>query len=203
MPFDANPPDEKWEPRFSRELESRWKPHRDPEQERAIEEMIAHAPEPQRNCACEWEPEPEVGPDPEPEVRRTSTSMPEVRGETQSTADPANGQTRAERRRCGRAKIAQRARVRPAVFADYFEHVVTTLNASRNGLCFHALEGFYRVGLRLHIAIPFQDARGVQNIDLGAEVVRVAPLGRGCVSVAAEYLREFSQQRAIEKRRSL
>lgn len=203
MPFDNNPPDEKGKPRSPRDFEPRWRPHRDPELERAIDELTEHAPKPQRNRVWESEPEPELGPDPEPEVRHTSISMSEVRGETQSTADPASGQTCAERRQRGRTKTALRARVRPATIADPFEHVVTTLNASRDGLSFHAPEGFYRVGLPLHIAIPFQNARGALDIEMDAEVVRVEPLDNGCASVAVKYLRGFSLKQAIDKRRSI
>jgi PilZ domain-containing protein len=203
MPFDNNPPDEKRKLRSPRDFEPRWQPRRDPELERALEELTEHTPEPRRNRVRESEPEPELGLHPEPEVQHISTAMPEARRETQLTADPAGGQTRAERRQCRRTKTPLRARVRPATIADSFEHVVTTLNASRDGLSFHAPAGFYRVGLPLHIAIPFQDARGALDIEMDAEVVRVVPLVNGGASVAVKYLRGLSLKQAIDKRRSL
>lgn len=87
-----------------------------------------------------------------------------------------------ERRREPRARLSQRVRVRH-LEANYPEEVCTTLNVSRNGLCFVTSAGHYFAGMKVYVTRNFHPDDPMGREEAG-EVVRVEKLRTGQSSVA-------------------
>ena len=87
-----------------------------------------------------------------------------------------------ERRREPRAKLSQRVRVRP-LDSNYAKEVCTTLNVSRNGLCFVTSAGHYLSGMEVYVIRNFYPDDPMGREEAG-KVVRVEKLRTGKWSVA-------------------
>ncbi len=92
-----------------------------------------------------------------------------------------------DRRRTDRAKISLPVRVRPSdAREDSFDEVVTTLNASRDGLYFTTACPSYQGGMLLHVTFPYSP--GARSVDFLGQVVRIEQLPEGRIGVAVHLL---------------
>ncbi len=92
-----------------------------------------------------------------------------------------------ERRRRRRAKISAQLHVRSVNSPEPFEEVCMTVDVSRDGLLFTAMQKGYRQGQRLNVAFPYStDAKGVNQAQ-PADVVRVSELSGGRYAVAVQF----------------
>ena len=90
-----------------------------------------------------------------------------------------------ERRGKGRAKLAQRVRVRPSEpRGNDFDEVVETLNVCRTGIYFSTRRQCYKKDLRLFVTYPYATGHGAINQEYLGWVVRVDDLFDGLRGVA-------------------
>jgi hypothetical protein len=91
----------------------------------------------------------------------------------------------AERRRSRRIKVAQPVRVRPSDPREiHFEEIVSSVNASREGIYFLTRRESYYPGLRLFITFPYNSPHDPLNCEYVGHVLRVEPLPHGKFGIA-------------------
>jgi hypothetical protein len=90
-----------------------------------------------------------------------------------------------ERRKNRRAKIARPVRVRPSEPRDeHFEEIVTSINASRDGVLFSTRRTDYYLGMRVFVTFPYTSPNDPMNCEYIGEVVRVDRLPNNKFAVA-------------------
>jgi PilZ domain len=90
-----------------------------------------------------------------------------------------------EKRKCHRAKIARPLRVRPSEPRDeHFDEVVTSVNASREGIYFTTRRETYYLGMRLFITFPYSSANDPMNCEYVGQVVRIEKLPNNKIGIA-------------------
>ena len=90
-----------------------------------------------------------------------------------------------ERRRSLRAKVARPLRVRPSEPRDeHFDEVVTSANASREGIYFVTRRENYYQGMRLFVTFPYTSSDDPMNCEYVGQVVRVETLPNNKFGVA-------------------
>jgi hypothetical protein len=124
-----------------------------------------------------------------PEKTETTPVMPAQR--SAAAAEPpiatASDQDFPQKRRSRRVKMQRPVRVRPSEPRDeHFEDLITSVNASKEGIYFHSRRKGYYKGLRVFVTFPYTSGHDPMNCDYVAEVVRVEDLPNGRFGVAVE-----------------
>lgn len=92
-----------------------------------------------------------------------------------------------QKRRSRRVKMSRPVRVRPSEPRDeHFEDLITSVNASKEGIYFHSRRAGYYKGMRVFVTFPYSSRHDPMNCDYVAEVVRVEALPNGKFGVAVE-----------------
>jgi len=92
-----------------------------------------------------------------------------------------------QKRRSRRVKMSRPVRVRPSEPRDdHFEDVITSINASKEGIYFNSRRTGYYKGMRVFVTFPYTSGHDPMNCDYVAEVVRVENLPNGKFGVAVE-----------------
>ena len=90
-----------------------------------------------------------------------------------------------QKRRSRRVKMSRPVRVRPSEPRDdHFEDLITSINASKEGIYFHSRRPGYYKGMRVFVTFPYSSGHDPMNCDYVAEVVRVETLPNGKFGVA-------------------
>jgi hypothetical protein len=90
-----------------------------------------------------------------------------------------------ERRRSLRAKVARPLRVRPSEPRDeHFDEVVSSVNASREGIYFLTRRENYYAGMHLFVTVPYTSRDDPMNCEYVGQVVRVEKLTSGKFGIA-------------------
>ena len=90
-----------------------------------------------------------------------------------------------ERRRKGRAKLAQPIRVRPSEPGGHnFDEVLVSINVCRDGVYFPTEQETYYKGMRVFITFPYNEGPGAINLEYIGEVVRIDELSHGRKGIA-------------------
>ena len=90
-----------------------------------------------------------------------------------------------ERRGKGRAKLAQKVRVRPSEpHGKDFDEVVDTLNVCRTGIYFASSRACYHKDMRLFVTYPYLTEHGAINQEYLGRVVRIDQLTGGLRGIA-------------------
>jgi hypothetical protein len=93
----------------------------------------------------------------------------------------------AQKRRSRRVKMSRPVRVRPSEPRDdHFEDLITSINASKEGVYFHSRRPGYYKGMRVFVTFPFTSVHDPMNCEYVAEVVRVEALPNGKFGVAVD-----------------
>jgi len=99
-----------------------------------------------------------------------------------ATIAPLPGSDRRDR---GRAKLAQRLRVRPSEpHGIDFDEVLITINVCRDGVYFPTERDGYYKGMRVFITFPYNDNPGAINMEYIGEVVRIDKLSHARQGIA-------------------
>jgi hypothetical protein len=116
----------------------------------------------------------------------TKTTM--AQDTTITNAVPAAGETQyPQKRRSRRVKMSRPVRVRPSEPRDdHFEDLITSVNASKEGIYFHSRRAGYYKGMRVFVTFPYTSGHDPMNSDYVAEVVRVETLPNGRFGVAVD-----------------
>ncbi len=102
---------------------------------------------------------------------------------TESKGDPLGSTP--ERRGKGRAKLAQKVRVRPSEpQGKEFDEVVDTLNVCRTGIYFASDRDAYHTDMRLFVTYPYATGPGAINQEYIGRVVRIDSLPDGRRGIA-------------------
>ncbi|MGD1210715.1 MAG: response regulator [Candidatus Acidiferrales bacterium] len=120
-------------------------------------------------------------------------------GAAKSTGSPKQGQSGIERRRRYRAKITAQVHVRAANFPDGFEEVCASVDVSRDGLLFLAIQPGYSKGQWIDVTFPYSTAPGALNQAQPAEVVRVIQQSDGKIAVGVQLAAVQAQARSERK----
>lgn len=92
-----------------------------------------------------------------------------------------------QKRRSRRIKMSRPVRVRPSEPRDdHFEDLITSVNASKEGIYFHTRRPGYYKGMRVFVTFPYTSGHDPVNCDYVAEVVRVEDLPNGKFGIAVE-----------------
>jgi len=92
-----------------------------------------------------------------------------------------------QKRRSRRVKMSRPVRVRPSEPRDdHFEDLITSINASKEGIYFHSRRPGYYKGMRVFVTFPYSSGHDPMNCDYVAEVVRVETLPNGKFGVAVD-----------------
>ncbi len=124
-----------------------------------------------------------------PEKTETTTIMPAQTpgAPAEHPVATASEQEFPQKRRSRRVKMQRPVRVRPSEPRDeHFEDLITSINASKEGIYFHSRRKGYYKGLRVFVTFPYTSGHDPMNCDYVAEVVRVEDLPNGRVGVAVE-----------------
>ena len=107
---------------------------------------------------------------------------------TTTNAVPIAGQTEyPQKRRSRRVKMSRPVRVRPSEPRDdHFEDLITSINASKEGIYFHSRRAGYYKGMRVFVTFPYTSGHDPMNSDYVAEVVRVETLPNGKFGIAVD-----------------
>jgi|SRR5271155_1998185 len=93
----------------------------------------------------------------------------------------------AQKRRSRRVRMSRPVRVRPSEPRDeHFEDLITSVNASKDGIYFHSRRQGYYKGMRVFVTFPYTSGHDPMNCDYVAEVVRVEDLPNKKFGVAVE-----------------
>jgi hypothetical protein len=108
--------------------------------------------------------------------------------ETPSSATPtAESENYPQKRRSRRVKMSRGVRVRPSEPRDeHFEDLITSINASKEGVYFHSRRKGYYKGMRVFVTFPFTSAHDPMICEYIAEVVRVEELPNGRFGIAVD-----------------
>jgi hypothetical protein len=119
-----------------------------------------------------------------PEISKTTMAH----DTTITNAVPANGETEyPQKRRSRRVKMSRPVRVRPSEPRDdHFEDLITSINASKEGIYFHSRRVGYYKGMRVFVTFPYTSGHDPMNSDYVAEVVRVETLPNGRFGIAVD-----------------
>jgi CheY-like chemotaxis protein len=128
-----------------------------------------------------------------------STTTAASSGTAKSATSPKQGHRGVERRRRRRAKITAQIHVRAANFPDGFAEVCTSLDVSRDGLFFLAVQPGYSKGQRIEVTFPYSAALGAFNQAQPAEVLRVVSQKDGKFAVAVQLIAALEQPRSERK----
>jgi len=83
--------------------------------------------------------------------------------------------------------MSRPVRVRPSEPRDdHFEDLITSINASKEGIYFHSRRPGYYKGMRVFVTFPYSSGHDPMNCDYVAEVVRVETLPNGKFGVAVD-----------------
>ena len=129
----------------------------------------------------------------------STTTVSSADAKAKLTGSPKQGQSGIERRRRRRAKITAQVHVRAANFPDGFEEVCTSVDVSRDGLLFLAVQPGYAKGQRIEVTFPYSAAPGALNQAQPAEVVRVSQQSDGKIAVAVQMAAATGQAKAEKK----
>ena len=92
-----------------------------------------------------------------------------------------------QKRRSRRVKMSRPVRVRPSEPRDdHFEDLITSINASKDGIYFHSRRKGYYKGMRVFVTFPYTSGHDPMNCEYVAEVVRVEDLPNNKFGVAVE-----------------
>lgn len=92
-----------------------------------------------------------------------------------------------QKRRSRRIKMSRPVRVRPSEPRDdHFEDLITSVNASKEGIYFHSRRTGYYKGMRVFVTFPYTSGHDPMNCEYVAEVVRVEDLPNKKFGVAVE-----------------
>jgi PilZ domain len=107
---------------------------------------------------------------------------------TTTNAVPTAGETEyPQKRRSRRIKMSRPVRVRPSEPRDdHFEDLITSINASKEGIYFHSRRVGYYKGMRVFVTFPYTSGHDPMNSDYVAEVVRVETLPNGKFGIAVD-----------------
>jgi|SRR5450755_644778 hypothetical protein len=106
---------------------------------------------------------------------------------TTSAATATPKESYAQKRRSRRVKMSRPVRVRPSEPRDdHFEDLITSVNASKEGVYFHSRRKGYYKGMRVFVTFPYTSSHDPMNCEYVAEVVRVEDLPNGKFGVAVD-----------------
>jgi hypothetical protein len=124
-----------------------------------------------------------------PEKTETTTVIP-VQAAGTPVAHPvatASEQDFPQKRRSRRVKMQRPVRVRPSEPRDeHFEDLISSVNASKEGIYFHSRRKGYYKGMRVFVTFPYTSGHDPMNCEYVAEVVRVEDLPNARFGVAVE-----------------
>jgi PilZ domain len=102
-------------------------------------------------------------------------------------ASPPSEQDFPQKRRSRRVKMQRPVRVRPSEPRDdHFEDLISSINASKEGIYFHSRRQGYYKGMRVFVTFPYTSGHDPMNCEYVAEVVRVEDLPNRRFGVAVE-----------------
>lgn len=123
-----------------------------------------------------------------PEKTETTTVIPvQAAGAVAHPVATASEQDFPQKRRSRRVKMQRPVRVRPSEPRDeHFEDLISSVNASKEGIYFHSRRKGYYKGMRVFVTFPYTSGHDPMNCEYVAEVVRVEDLPNARFGVAVE-----------------